>query len=93
MVEHRRALGLAACTPEAGLTEAEDPAVTDAVRLAPLRRYVDAVNEGTQAWIAKLSTMALDTVPEASWRLTNKAGIPADGDARRGCTRCGPASR
>jgi len=80
LAEHRDALGLGHLPPSAGLTESEDRDVTDAVGLAALRGYVDSVAEATAAWIAKLSVMALDSVPSASWRLEHKAGIPADGD-------------
>lgn len=78
--DHRDALGIAALAASAGLAEAEDRAVTDALDLGALRTYVAAVNAGTEEWIDKLSIMALDSVPTSSWRLEHKAGIPADGD-------------
>jgi DinB superfamily len=81
MLEDQRALlGLGRLPPSAGLTEAEDRNVTDALDLEALRAYVDAVVAATSAWIATMSTMALDSVPTASWRLEHKAGIPADGE-------------
>ncbi len=80
LVDHRSQVGLDQLPPAAGLAEAEDDQVTRALRLAELRGYIDAVNAGTQAWIDKLSTMALDSVPESSWRLEHKAGIPAEGE-------------
>lgn len=79
LAEHRDALGLAGMSPSAGLTEAEDHAVTDALDLGALHTYVAAVNAGTQEWIEKISIMALDSIPTSSWRLEHKAGIPADG--------------
>ena len=80
LAEHRDHLGIGHLPPSAGLSESEDRAVTDAVDIASLREYVDAVAAGTAGWITRLSSMALDTVPSASWRLEHKAGIPADGD-------------
>ncbi|MEO7397950.1 MAG: hypothetical protein ABIW84_05250 [Ilumatobacteraceae bacterium] len=79
LADHRSALGLAELGPEAGLTESEDPVVTDALSLAHLGEYVDAVNARTATWIDHLSTMALDSVPSSSYRLEHLAGIPADG--------------
>ncbi|MCU1394259.1 MAG: hypothetical protein JWM34_2687 [Ilumatobacteraceae bacterium] len=80
VVDHRDALGISAIAPSAGLTEAEDSAVTAALDLSALRSYVTAVNDATAAWIAKISIMALDSVPTSSWRLEHKAGVPAAGD-------------
>jgi len=79
LAEHRDGLGIGHLPPSAGLSESEDRTVTDALDIASLRAYVAAVVAGTAAWIAKLSSMALDTVPSAGWRLEHKAGIPADG--------------
>lgn len=80
LAEHRNTLGLAQLPPAAGLTESEDRGVTDALDLAALRAYVDAVVAATASWISTMSEIALDTVPSASWRLEHKAGIPAAGD-------------
>jgi hypothetical protein len=77
---HRAALGIDHLPASAGLSESEDRNVTDAIDLAALRTYVDAVVAGTGLWISTLSTMALDSIPNASWRLEHKAGIPADGE-------------
>lgn len=79
LAEHRDAIGLGRFDPSAGLSESEDREVTAALRLDELRTYVDAVDAGAQAWIDHISIMALDSIPEASWRLEHKAGIPADG--------------
>ena len=80
LAEHRDVLGIASLPPWAGLTESEDRDVTDSLDLAALRSYVDAVVDGTAAWISTMSLMALETSPSASWRLAHKAGIPADGE-------------
>ena len=77
---HRDRLGLGHVPPEAGLTEAEDRQVTDALDLSQLDDYVRAVNARTAEWIDNLSTMALDSIPSSSYRLEHKAGIPADGE-------------
>lgn len=79
LADHREALGLNNLPVWVGLTEAEDHAVTDVLDLAALRTYVAVVNAATQAWIDKLSIMALDSIPTSSYRLEHHAGIPADG--------------
>jgi hypothetical protein len=78
--QHRAALGLAAFAPMAGLTEAEDVAVTEALELGALRHYVELVNASTQDWIDDISILALDSIPTSSWRLEHKAGILAAGE-------------
>jgi hypothetical protein len=78
--EHRTALGLDGFASAAGLSEAEDTDLVEELRLEKLDDYVVEVNASTSAWIAELSIMALDSIPEASWRLERQAGIPATGD-------------
>lgn len=80
LAAHRGELGLGHLVSADGLSEAEDSRVTDALVLAKLASYVDAVNTATAEWIDDLSVMALDSIPGAGWRLTHKVGIPADGD-------------
>jgi hypothetical protein len=71
----RDGLGLEAMEPEAGLSEAEDPAVTAAVDVDVLLDYVLAVVAGTREWLTRVNTHAFDTVPAASWRLEHTAGV------------------
>lgn len=78
--QHREALGLQGFAPWAGLTEAEDLAVTEALDLVALRHYVELVNGSTQDWIDDMSILALDSIPTSSWRLEHKAGIAPDGE-------------
>ena len=78
--EHRTAVGLAAFVPSAGLSEAEETDVVEALDVHGLDEYVALVNTSTASWIETMSIMALDSRPEASWRLEHKAGIAADGD-------------
>src|SRR5262249_3735611 len=73
---HREAIGLGDLSPGQGLSEAEDPVVTDALVLEQLDAYVADVNTATAAWIDDLSVMALDSAADTSWRLEHKAGIP-----------------
>ena len=75
---HRDALGLRDAAPFAGLPEREDTALTAAVALDPLLIYVDAVFDATRAWLAGVGTMALDTVPDTSRRLTELAALTTD---------------
>ena len=77
---HRGELGIEHLPAWAGLTESEDRAVTDALDLGMLRRYVELVNASTQDWIDDISILALDSIPTSSWRLEHKAGIPAEGE-------------
>jgi hypothetical protein len=80
LVDHRSALGIAHLPATAGLTEAEDRTVTEALGLDALRAYADAVHTATAGWIDSMSSMALDSIPSASWRLEHLAGIPAAGE-------------
>lgn len=75
--DRRAELGLGGFDPAAGLAEAEDSEVTDALRLVQLRAYVQSVNSATSDWIAELSVLALDSVPASSYRLEHRAGIPS----------------
>ena len=77
-VAHRRALGLDDAAPYAGLPEREDPALTATVALDPLLAYVDAVFDATRMWLDGVGTMALDTIPDTSRRLTEHATLSID---------------
>ena len=74
------ALGIAEFPTSAGLSETEDRAVVEAMHIPALHTYVQAVNAATATWISNISIMALDSVPNAGWRLEHKAGVPADGE-------------
>ena len=75
---HREALGLADAGPSAGLSEREDPRVTEALPLESLVAYLDTVFDATAAWLDGVGTMALDTIPDTSRRLTDKAALSTD---------------
>jgi hypothetical protein len=77
---HAEALGLHDAPRSAGLAERENGAVTAAVPLDPLVAYVDAVFAATRSWLDHVGTMALDTVPDTSRRLTELAGLGDDVD-------------
>ena len=77
--EHRHRLGLGGHDATAGLSEAEDPAVTLALDLDELDAYRVAVHDSTSAWIGETSSMALDTTPPAGHRLERRVGITATG--------------
>ena len=79
--DHRADVGLVEFATDVGLQEAENTAATKALQLDALLRYRRAVQERSAAWIASLSVMALDSVPNTHWRLEHKAGIsPTDLD-------------
>lgn len=78
LAEHRARLGLAEAPAWAGLAEAEDRRVTNAVDIGALQSYALAVHAATQAWLAEVPLTSLDAVPESSWRLTHHADIPAE---------------
>ncbi|MEY2582037.1 MAG: hypothetical protein QOE09_1886 [Ilumatobacteraceae bacterium] len=75
---HSIALGLADAGPSAGLSEREDPAVTAALPLEALVTYLDAVFAATATWLEAVGTMALDTIPDTSRRLTDKARLSTE---------------
>ncbi len=75
---HREALGLSDARPAAGLAEREDPAVSSVPTADALTGYLDAVFEATTVWLDDVGTMALDTIPDTSRRLTNKANLTVD---------------
>jgi hypothetical protein len=76
--DHREALGLADAPPAVGLAEREDPAVSSVPPVDSLTAYFDAVFAATQAWLDDVGTMAFDTVPDTSHRLTHKAMLSTD---------------
>ena len=64
--------------PSAGLPEREDPSVSGSLPLDALLAYVEAVFAATTTWLDDVGTMALDTVPDSSRRLTDKADLSVD---------------
>jgi DinB superfamily len=77
-VAYAAALGLHDAPPSAGLAEREDTAVTAVVALEPLLAYVDAAFAATRSWLDSIGTMALDTIPDTSRRLTELAALSID---------------
>lgn len=75
-LDHCVALGLADAPTWAALSEREDLAITTAVPAGALIDYVDAVFAATTDWLDHLSLMALDTVPDTTIRLADRAGLP-----------------
>lgn len=75
---HRSALGLDRARSSAGLPEREDPSVSGALPLDALLAYVDEVFASTRTWLDDVGTMALDTVPDTSRRLVDKADLEVD---------------
>ncbi|MEP7113878.1 MAG: hypothetical protein ABI862_11470 [Ilumatobacteraceae bacterium] len=73
--DHRAALGLEGAPLSAGLSEREDTSLTAVIELDPLLSYVGAVFRATQTWLRDVGTMALDTVPDTSDRLSDKAAL------------------
>lgn len=73
----RAALGLAGCSPAAGLGESEDLDVVQALDLEALARYAADVHEATHAWMSEVATMALDTTTDSSARL-ERVGVRSD---------------
>jgi hypothetical protein len=76
--EHCAALGLGDQPPGSGLAEAEDTAITAALPADPLLAYAAAVFDQTAAWMERVGTMALDTVPDTPRRFGQLAELPAD---------------
>lgn len=74
-LQHRDALGLAEAPLGAGLSEAEDLAVSAVVPADALLHYVHAVFDATQAWLEPLGTMVLDHVPDSADRLTRHGAL------------------
>lgn len=77
-VAHRGDLGLDDARPSAGLPEREDPAISKSLPLDALLDYVDTVFAATRTWLDDVGSMALDTVPDTSRRLADKADLAVD---------------
>ncbi len=75
---HRQSLGLDDARAWAGLPERDDPAVSGRLAPDPLLNYVTAVFAGTAEWVERVGSLALDTVPDTSRRLSQLADLPAD---------------
>jgi hypothetical protein len=74
-------LGVADHAPTAGLSETEDPILTQLLDLDALVAYARAVHDGTQAWLGGLAddgslARLLDEVPATGTRL-DAAGVSA----------------
>lgn len=72
-LEHSAPLGLGDAPLSSGLGEREQTDVSALVPPDALVAYVDATFDGTRRWLRRLSTMALDVVPDTSRRLQSKA--------------------
>jgi hypothetical protein len=77
LVAHRARLGLDGAEPHAGLSEAEQPAVTEALVLRELLPYARAVHELTASWLETMDLHHLDDVVPSSERLEDGAGVTA----------------
>ena len=78
-VAHRAALGLDDAAPSAGLPEREDPAVTAVIAARPAARVRRrGLRMRPRTWLDDVGTMALDTVPDTSRRLVDKAALAVD---------------
>lgn len=69
----RESLGTSQAPVGAGLAEKEDPAITALVRPDALIDFVRAVFDGTDEWLRRLGSPALDAVPDAAGGLTEHA--------------------
>lgn len=72
-LDHRDALGLTHSPVHVGIAEGEDREATRGVHALALVDYVAAVFDRTEAWLADLGTLVLDTVPHTDLRLTQRA--------------------
>lgn len=77
LAEWRGGLGLAGFGAAAGLPEAEDPDLVDALDFAVLADYSAAVHDKTQQWMHDVATSALDTFTDAPARIS-RAGVSED---------------
>jgi hypothetical protein len=75
LAEHRARLGLDGVEPHAGLSEAEDLAVTGGLVLSELQTYAKAVHELTASWLETMDLHHLDDVVPSSERLAQCAGV------------------
>jgi hypothetical protein len=75
---HRHQLGLGAHSAGVGLSEAEDRAATALIPADALLRYVEAVFDSTAAWLEQLGTLVLDSVPDTTRHLAERAGITVE---------------
>jgi len=78
LTAHRDALGITEVTPAGGLAEREDPAIVDALDTAALVDYADAVIAATLDWMGHVAITAFDSIPDASWRIEQEAGVRRD---------------
>ncbi len=78
LVDHRHALGIAGMTPAGGLAEREDPDLVDALDVGALVDYADVVIAATLDWMDQVAITAFDSIPDASWRIEQEAGVRRD---------------
>lgn len=75
LAEWRERLGIEGFEPEAGLSEQPDGPLVDALDLDALRAYAAQVGATTAVWATRVAAVALDTIPAACRRLTQRAGV------------------
>ncbi|MGH9132705.1 MAG: DinB family protein [Ilumatobacteraceae bacterium] len=78
MSDRRVSLGLAGLAPFVGMGEAEVDGTVAALDPTALVAYVHEVHARTAEWFADAELGVLDTVPDASARLADLAGIARD---------------
>ncbi len=71
----RGRLGIEDFEPEIGLSEQPDGRLVDALDLDALRAYAAQVGAATDLWATRVAAVALDTIPAASRRLAQRAGV------------------
>jgi hypothetical protein len=77
-LEHQHALGLQHLPVTVGLAEAEDRDATAIIDHDALLAYAEATVANTLAWVGHTGSLALDTVPPTSHRLTTLAHVDVD---------------
>ena len=78
LTAHRDALGITDVAAVGGLAEREDPAIVDALDTAALVDYADAVIAATLEWMGHVAITSFDSIPDASWRIEQEAGVCRD---------------
>jgi hypothetical protein len=76
--EHRGALGLLDADAWVGLAEREDTLMSSRVAPEALVDYVNDVFAASTAWLGRVGTMALDTIPDSGRRLAELGDLPVD---------------
>ncbi|MGD9701524.1 MAG: hypothetical protein AB7Q42_23985 [Acidimicrobiia bacterium] len=78
LADRRGPLGIAGAAAEAGLPEREDPEISAALDATALVDYADTVIERSLAWMDRVAITAFDSIPDASWRIEEEAGVRRD---------------